>query len=474
MRLTMKFSALFTDLYELTMCQAYFFSNKAEDTVCFDYFFRSNPFKGGYTVFAGLSDFLELLSDFKFTEENLEYLISLGFNKKFVSYLKNFRFNGKIYAFNEGEIIFPGEPVMKIMGNIIECQLIETLLLNIVNFESLIATKTSRIVFAAKDKSVVDFGLRRAQGLGGLQASKAAYIGGAVGTSNTLAGFLYNIPVKGTHAHSWVQSFDSEYEAFAKFVENHPQNAVLLIDTYNTLGSGLPNAIKVAKEIEKKDRRLLGVRLDSGDFAYLSKKVRSILDENGLHYVKIVVSNQLDEYTIQSLNNQNAPIDMFGVGTRLITAFDQPALDGVYKLSSLNGQPKIKISDNIEKVNNPGIKKVRRYFDKNGKFLIDGILLEDEEKIKILRHSFNPYKKTELGKQVYENLFNLYYEKGKILNNGKNAVEIAEYKKNRFKLLGDEHKRFFNPHIYRVGISKKLYKLKDSLIKKMGKAVKDM
>ncbi len=461
----MEFSALFTDLYELTMCQAYFFSNKASDLASFDYFYRRNPFKGGYAVFAGLGDFLDLLEHFKFTEENLEYLLSQGFHPNFINYLRNFRFKGKIYSFDEGEIIFPDEPVMRIEGNLIECQLIETLLLNIINFESLIATKTARIVYSAKGKSVVDFGLRRAQGFGGLQASRAAFIGGAMGTSNTLAGFLYNIPVKGTHAHSWVQSFDSEYEAFVKFVENWPDNAVLLIDTYDTMGSGLPNAIKVAKELEKKGEQLLGVRLDSGDFAYLSKKVRSILDENGLNYVKIVVSNQLDEYTIQSLNNQNAPIDMFGVGTRLITAYDQPALDGVYKLASINNTPKIKISDNIEKVNNPGIKKVRRYFDENNKFLIDGILLDEEDHIKVLRHSFIPYKKTKIRKGKFEELYKLVYKNGEIFNNSKSVQEIAKYREERFSLLRDEHKRHFNPHIYRVGLTKKLYNLKDKLIK---------
>jgi len=331
----MEFSALYTDLYELTMSQGYFFSDKKNDSACFDYFFRKNPFKGGYTVFAGLSDFLSLIKDFTFTDDNLRYLSSIGFNRKFVEYLKDFKFKGKIYSFREGEIIFPDEPIIRIEGNIIECQLIETLLLNIINFESLIATKTCRIVYASKGKPVIDFGLRRAQGFGGLQASKAAIIGGANGTSNTLAGYLYNMPVKGTHAHSWVQSFDSEIEAFRRFVENWPENSILLIDTYDTLNSGLPNAIKVAKEMEKKGKRLLGLRLDSGDFAYLSKKVRSILDSEGLDYVKIVVSNQLDEYTIQSLNNQQAPVDLFGVGTKLITAYDQPALDGVFKLAAI-------------------------------------------------------------------------------------------------------------------------------------------
>jgi nicotinate phosphoribosyltransferase len=464
----MEFSALYTDLYELTMSQGYFFSDKKNDSACFDYFFRKNPFKGGYTVFAGLSDFLSLIKDFTFTDDNLRYLSSIGFNRKFVEYLKDFKFKGKIYSFREGEIIFPDEPIIRIEGNIIECQLIETLLLNIINFESLIATKTCRIVYASKGKPVIDFGLRRAQGFGGLQASKAAIIGGANGTSNTLAGYLYNMPVKGTHAHSWVQSFDSEIEAFRRFVENWPENSILLIDTYDTLNSGLPNAIKVAKEMEKKGKRLLGLRLDSGDFAYLSKKVRSILDSEGLDYVKIVVSNQLDEYTIQSLNNQQAPVDLFGVGTKLITAYDQPALDGVFKLAAIKNTPKIKISDNIEKVTIPGVKKVKRFYD-NNKFLIDGISLINEEKIKILRHSFIPYKKANISKFKSEELMSLVFDNGEILNNHISINEIAKYRKKRFDQLPDEHKRFVNPHCYRVGLSKKLWDLKDKLIKQYKK-----
>ncbi len=465
MLINMDFSALYTDLYELTMSQAYYFSDKKDDVACFDYYFRSNPFKGGYTIFAGLSDFLNLLQNFRFRKEHIEYLKENGFHKDFLDFLLNFKFSGTIYAFREGEIVFPDEPIIRVEGKIIECQLIETLLLNIINFESLIATKTSRIVFAANGKPVIDFGLRRSQGFGSIQASKAAVIGGATGTSNTLAGFLYNIPVKGTHAHSWVQSFESEYEAFKKFAENWPDNSILLIDTFDTINSGLPNAIKVAKEMEKNDKRLLGVRLDSGDFSYLSKKVRAILDENSLNYVKIVVSNQLDEYTIQSLLNQDAPIDVFGVGTRLITAYDQPALDGVYKLSALNNMPKIKISDNIEKVNIPGIKKVRRYIDRNGKFLIDGVLLNNEEKIKILTHSFIAYKKANIAKNSYENLMKPVFINNKILNNNFSVEEIAEYKNKRFEKLNNEHKRFVNPHIYRVGLSKKLWTLKDKMIK---------
>ena len=459
-----KISALYTDFYELTMAQGFFIHNRKNDIACFDYFIRKNPFNGGYVIFAGLTDFLNELENFTFSEEDIEFLAQYKFNKNFLEYLKHFKFTGKIYSFEEGDVVFPNEPVMRIEGKIIECQIIESFLLNYLNFQSLIATKTRRIVYSAESKPVIDFGLRRAQALGAIHAARAAFIGGAIGTSNTLAGKIFNIPVKGTHAHSWVQSFSNEYEAFKAFVKTWPENAILLIDTYDTLKSGLPNAIKVAKEMEKDGYKLFGVRLDSGDFAYLSKKVRKILDENGLNYVKIIVSNQLDEYTIKSLLTQNAPIDGFGVGTRLITSYNQPALDGVYKLCSLNKIPKIKISENIEKVNNPGIKKVRRFFNGDGNFLIDGVLLNEEKKIKLLRHPVDPYRKTEVSGLKFEEPLKLVYDNGKILFK-KKITEIREFSLKRFEKLPDEHKRFINPHIYRVGLSKKLWDLRDIVIK---------
>ncbi len=459
-----KLSGLYTDFYELTMAQGFFIHGKKDEEACFDYFVRKTPFEGGYVIFAGLCSFLDELENFVFSEDDIEYLKQYGFREDFLGYLRNFRFTGKIYSFDEGDVVFPNEPIMRIEGPIIECQILESFLLNYINFQSLIATKTRRIVYAAEGRPVIDFGLRRAQGLGAVHAARATYIGGAIGTSNSLAGKLFGIPVKGTHAHSWVQSFSNEYEAFKAFVKTWPDNAILLIDTYDTLKSGLPNAIKVAKELERDGYKLGGVRLDSGDFAYLSKKVRNILDENNLKYVKIIVSNQLDEYTIKSLLTQNAPIDGFGVGTRLITSYDQPALDGVYKLCSLNNKPKIKISENIEKVNNPGIKKVRRYFDNNGKFLIDGVLLNYEKKIKLLRHPVDPYQKTEISSYKFEEPLKLVYEKGKKLIN-KKIQDIADFSRNRFEKLPEEHKRFINPHIYRVGLSKKLWDLRDLLIR---------
>src|SRR6185503_2642268 len=343
------------------------------------YAFRDNPFKGGYVVFAGLADLLEVLEGLSFGKEDLEYLREQGFQQTFLDYLKNFRFKGKIYSVREGEIVFPLEPIIRVEGTFLETQLIETLLLNFINFESLIATKASRMVQAAQSRKVVDFGLRRAQGLAGIQASRAAMIGGVTATSNVYSSFLYSLSPSGTQAHSWIQSFPDELTAFRKFVEIYPERSTLLVDTYNTLKSGLPNAIIVAKEMESKGHRLSGIRLDSGDLAYLSKRARIMLDEADLHYVKIVASNQLDEGIIKSLLDQNAPINVFGVCTSLLTGQDTPALDGVYKLSFYDGQPRLKISENLAKTSLPGVKKIIRYTDPEGFFYGDGILLEDEK-----------------------------------------------------------------------------------------------
>src|SRR5690554_583504 len=292
---------LYVDFYELTMAQGYFYCGKKDDTSVFDYFFRSNPFKGGYTVFAGLDDFLHLLETFTFSSSDIKYLSEQGFKREFLEYLKTFRFNGNIFSVREGEIVFPNEPLIRVEGNIIESQLVESMLLNIINFESLIATKAFRIKQVAGDRQFSDFGLRRAQGLGAIHGSRAAVIGGATSTSNTLAGKLFDIPPSGTQAHSWIQSFSNELDAFRAFVRTNPENAVLLVDTYDTIRSGIPNAITVAKEMEAEGLRLKAVRLDSGDLAYLSKRARMMLKDAGLDYVMIVASNRLNEHVIKSL-----------------------------------------------------------------------------------------------------------------------------------------------------------------------------
>lgn len=457
---------LYLDYYELTMAQGYFLSNRHNLKANFDYFFRSNPYGSGYTVFAGLSDFLELLQMFKFGNEAIDFLKSKGFKDEFLDYLKEFSFKGNIFSAIEGDIVFPYEPLIRVEGNIVETQIIESLLLNVINFESLIATKSRRIRFAAKDKIVSDFGLRRGQGLSALFASRAAVIGGVNSTSNVLAAFNYDLNPAGTQAHSWVQSFGDELEAFRKFAEIYPDNCILLVDTFDTLKSGIPNAIKVAKELEQKGKRLRAIRLDSGDLAYFSKKARKMLDDAGLDYVKIAVSNQLDEYLIKSLNEQEAPIDFFGVGTNLITGRSDAALDGVYKISQIEDMPTIKLSEDISKVTLPGIKKIYRYFNGEGKFYADCIALNDENEVDMMFHPFDIYKKCNLKDLKREEILEQVVRNGNVIIQDKSINEIAFYTEFRFSQLPDEHKRFEYPHIYKVGISPKLLELRDNLIRK--------
>ncbi len=458
-------SGLYTDLYELSMAQGYVLEGKAELPASFDYFFRENPFKGGYVLFAGLTDLLEVLETLSFDGEDLAYLQKLKFQKSFLDYLEGFRFKGTLYSVREGEVVFPLEPVVRVEGTLLETQLVETLVLNFLNFESLIATKASRMVLAARGRRVVDFGLRRAQGLAGIQASRAALIGGLDATSNVYSAKLFSLPPSGTQAHSWVQSFPNELSAFRAFAEIYPDQCVLLVDTYNTLKSGVPNAVIVAKELEQKGRRLAGIRLDSGDLAYLSKRARTLLDEAGLHYVKIVASNQLDENLIKSLLDQGAPINAFGVGTNLVTGQDSPALDGVYKLCQLEGQPRLKITENLGKTSLPGVKKVVRYMDAEGFFYADGVLLEEEKSTEFIHHPHFPEQKSRVAHCFPEILLHKVMEEGKILT--RLAVrEAADYARQRLSKLSPERKRFENPHVYKVGISPKLMDLRSQLIQR--------
>jgi nicotinate phosphoribosyltransferase len=456
-------SGLYTDFYELTMVQGFFLTGKAGTPACFDYFFRDNPFKGGYVVYAGLEDLLAVLENLSFEKEDIDYLRELKFQESFLEYLQKFRFNGKIYSAREGEVVFPLEPILRVEGTIFEAQLIETLLLNFINFESLIATKASRMVHAAQGRRVVDFGLRRSQGLGGIQASRAAMIGGVDATSNVYSSFVYSLSPSGTQAHSWIQSFPDELSAFRKFAEIYPDRCTLLVDTYNTLNSGIPNAMMVAREMEEKGHRLAAIRLDSGDLAYLSKKARATLDEAGLHYVKIVVSNQLNEHLIKSLLDQGAPINVFGVGTSLLTGEDTPALDGVYKLSGYEGKPRLKISENITKTSLPGVKKIIRYTDPDGFFYADGILLEDEKFIEYIHHPLYPEQKSRVAHCFPEGILYKVMEEGKILTRF-NVRDAAAYAKERLAKLSPERKRFENPHTYKVGISQKLVDLRAQII----------
>jgi nicotinate phosphoribosyltransferase len=456
-------TGLYTDFYELTMAQGYVLSGKAETPACFDYFFRDSPFQGGYVIFAGLNSLLETLENFTYGPEELDYLKTQGFQKPFLDYLKDFRFKGKIYSVREGEVVFPLEPLMRVEGSFLETQIIETLLLNFINFESLIATKASRMVQAARGRKVVDFGLRRSQGLAGIQASRAAAIGGADATSNVYSSFIYGLSPSGTQAHSWIQSFPDELTAFRKFVEIYPERSTLLVDTYNSLKSGIPNAMIVAKEMEERGHRLAGIRLDSGDLAYLSKKAREMLDLAGLHYVKIVASNQLDEKIVKSLLDQGAPINVFGVGTSLLTGQDSPALDGVYKLCAFDGQPSLKISENLAKSSLPGVKKIIRYTDPDGFFYADGILLDGERAAEFIFHPLFPEQKSRVAHCFPEGILFKVMEDGKKIIH-QTVKEAAAYAKERLAKLSPERKRFENPHTYKVGTSQKLMELRTQLI----------
>lgn len=461
--------ATYTDYYELTMAQGYFKSGMHDKKAVFDYFFRDIPFDGGYVVYAGLNDLLVTLDNFQFQGDECEYLKNQGFDPKFIHYLENFRFKGNLYSVKEGEIIFPKEPVLRIEGNLVETQIIETLVLNILNFQSLIATKASRLRFAAGNRRVLDFGLRRSQGLGGVHATRAALIGGLDGTSNVYSAQKYKLPASGTMAHSWVQSFEDELTSFRTFAHQFPDKCILLVDTYDTLESGVPNAITIAKELEKDGHKLKGIRLDSGDLAYFAKQSRKMLDEEGLEYVKIAASNQLDEHIIKSLITQNAPIDVFGVGTRLVTGQDSPALDGVYKLSEIDGEPTLKISENIEKITLPGKKKIHRYFNKDGTFNGDAIILESEEDIEQMVHPYFPAKKSYMKGMDFEALLHPVICNGDLCIDLPEVMDIASYCKSRLSKLNKEHQRFDNPHIFKVGISHKLYNMRDELINKMKK-----
>ncbi|HLE32303.1 MAG TPA: nicotinate phosphoribosyltransferase [Bacteroidota bacterium] len=456
-------TGLYTDFYEFTMAQGFFLSGKKDMPAGFDYFFRENPFHGGYVIFAGLDDLMDGLHQFRFDDEDIRFLAGAGLNKDFLAYLRGFRFEGRISAVREGEVVFPLEPVVRVEGNIIETQLIETLLLNLLNFESLIATKASRIRAIAGERRVVDFGLRRAQGLGGIQATKAAVIGGFDATSHVYAAFRYSLEVSGTQAHSWVQSFDDELSAFRKFAETFPDKCVLLVDTYNTLKSGIPNAIIVAKELEKKGHKLVGIRLDSGDLAYLSKHARAMLDQAGLSYVRIVASNQLDEYVIRSLLEQGAPIDAFGVGTRLVTGQNSSALDGVYKLSDADGKPRLKFSENFAKITLPGRKTVLRYFDSDGMFYADGVILEGEKNVETIYHPFFPENRSNVRGLKSEGILLKVMEGGKRLAEWTIEDSSSTVRK-RLAALSPEHKRFENPHVYKVGISGGLLELRSTLV----------
>ena len=475
---------LLTDLYELTMMQGYFRNKTANETVIFDLFYRSNPCGNGYSIMAGLEQAIKYIKELHFTRADIEYLRSLNmFEESFLDYLGDFKFTGDIYAIPEGTIIFPREPLVKVIAPIMEAQLVETALLNIINHQSLIATKAARVCYAAKGDGVMEFGLRRAQGPdAGIYGARAAVIAGCVGTSNVLAGELFDVPVKGTHAHSWIMSFPDEYTAFKTYAEIYPQACTLLVDTYDTLKSGVPNAIRVFTEMREAGVPLknYGIRLDSGDLAYLSKKARKMLDDAGFTDAVISASNDLDEYVIQSLKFQGATITSWGVGTNLITAKDNPAFGGVYKLAAIQDEqgnfiPKIKLSENSEKVTNPGNKKIYRIYDKeSGKIKADLICMDDEvytedEPMRLFSPT-EPWKKTTLAPGTYtlRELMVPVFKQGECVYESPKVMDIRAYCLQEQDTLWEETKRFVNPHKVYVDLSKKLYDTKISLLDKMG------
>ncbi|RJP43063.1 MAG: nicotinate phosphoribosyltransferase [Desulfobacteraceae bacterium] len=458
------FTGTYTDQYQLAMAQVYFLKGRHERTAIFDYFFRKIPFNGGYAIFAGLEDLLDALENLRFDSQDIAFLRKNGMDPDFLDYLAGFRFTGTIYSSHEGDTVFPTRPVLSVEADIIQAQIIETLLLNILNFQTLIATKASRMRMAAGDRVLIDFGLRRAHGPGGYYASRAAVIGGFNATSNVRAGRDYDIAVAGTMAHSYIQSYDDELTAFRDFAASRSDDCVLLVDTYDTLASGVPHAIRVGLEMKQQGRKLKGIRLDSGDLAYLSKKARQMLDDAGLHDAKIAASNQLDEYLIKSLLDQKAPIDVFGVGTSLVTGQPDAALDGVYKLAFAGGRPRIKISESIEKITLPHRKQVFRVHNDTGLLGADVVALADETEISRMHHPFDPLKSLAVGGYGKKSLLQKVMENGRRLNAPLSVQEITGYCQKRLNELPDEYKRFEYPHIYKIGISDRLKAERDRLI----------
>ena len=473
---------LLTDLYELTMMQGYYEKGQNE-IVIFDVFYRQNPCNGGYAICAGLEQVIEYVKGLNFTYEDVDYLRSLGiFDEEFLHYLSGFHFSGDIYAIPEGTVVFPKEPLLKVVAPIMEAQLVETAILNIINHQSLIATKTSRIVFAANGDGIMEFGLRRAQGPdAGLYGARAAMIGGCVGTSNVLAGQMFDVPVMGTHAHSWIMSFPDEYTAFKTYAEMYPDNCTLLVDTYDTLKSGVPNAIRVFQEFKDAGKPLIkyGIRLDSGDLAYLSKEARKMLDEAGFPEATICASNDLDEFLLHDLKMQGAAIDSWGVGTNLITSKDCPSFGGVYKLAAIQNEegefvPKIKISENTEKITNPGNKTIYRIYEKaSGKIKADLICFADEvidpKQDLLLFDPMDTWKKTKLAGGTYtvREILLPIFKNGECLYKSPTLKEIAAYCREEKATLWDETKRLFYPHRVYVDLSQKLYAVKQSLLDQM-------
>lgn len=477
---------LLTDLYELTMMQGYF-KNPTDQVVVFDAFYRKNPCEGGYAIAAGLDQIIEYVRHLHFAPDDIDYLRSLNiFDTDFLEYLRGFHFTGDIYAVPEGTVVFPREPLLKVIAPVMEAQLVETTILNLLNHQSLIATKASRVVYAAKGDGIMEFGLRRAQGPdAGLYGARAAMIGGCIGTSNVLTGQMFQVPVKGTHAHSWIMSFPDEYTAFKTYAELYPNACILLVDTYDVLNSGVPNAIRVFQEMKAAGHEMkgYGIRIDSGDLAYLSKQAYKMLDKAGFGDAIISASSDLDEYLIESLKSQGAKINSWGVGTNLITCQDNPAFGGVYKLAAIKNAededfvPKIKLSENVEKVTNPGNKTIYRIYDKKtGKIRADLICLANEtfdpEEDMIIFDPMATWKKTKIagGSYTLRELLVPVFQKGECVYTSPSVMEIRDICQKELNTLWDETRRFANPQEVYVDLSDKLFKIKSDLLEQMGQA----
>lgn len=476
--------ALLTDLYELTMAYGYWKKGMAKTEASFYLSFRKQPFGGAYAIAAGLQSFIEYLDRFRFEETDISYLRTLHdskghplFEAGFLRYLETFRFSCDIDAMPEGTLVFPYEPIIRVTGPILEAQLIESVLLNIINFQTLIATKASRVCWAAKTDPVVEFGLRRAQGIdGAMSASRAAYIGGCHSTSNTLAGKLYGIPVVGTHAHSWIMAFDNELQSFYAFSEVMPDSCIFLIDTYNSV-SGVKNAITVARELRKQGKEMIGVRLDSGDLSHLSIEIRAILDAAGFPKAKIMASNELDEFVIRDLKQQGARVDLWGVGTNLVTGKEQPAFDGVYKISAIQDpkgewQYKLKISEQWAKTTNPGLLQVRRYYDDAG-YIYDTLYdLYKSTSIQSFLDPFDPSNEKEVDPSwSHKDLLVPIMRREKVVYSFPPLDEVRKYTLSELEQIPSAMRRFLNPQPYFVGLERKLFELKLNLIKQIKKGL---
>ncbi len=479
--------SMLTDLYQLTMLYGYFREGMDENLAVFDLYYRKNTGDSAYAVVAGLEQVIDYLQNLRFLPDDIDYLRSLELfdagpdarvgGRDFFEYLSAFRFTGELYAMPEGSVVFPNEPLLRVKAPLGQAQMIETALLNILNHQTLIATKASRVCLAAGEGAVLEFGLRRAQGPdAGVYGARATMIGGCVATSNVLAGETFGIPIRGTHAHSWVMSFPDELRAFRAYARHFPDSCLLLVDTYDTLKSGVPNAITVFQELKKDGHQPLGIRLDSGDLAYLSKKARAMLDAAGLTDAKIYASNDLDEHLIRDLKAQGARIDVWGVGTQMITGGDCPALGGVYKLAAeqVNGslQPKMKLSDNIHKMSYPGYKKVIRFYDKaSHKALADLICLDHEdfsarERLRIY-HPHEPWKSQVIASFTQRVMLQPVFLDGRLVYDCPSIEAICSYARQEMASMWDEYKRPNNPSVYKVDLSDALYDLRQSLLKSL-------